>query len=358
MLALGAAATIQGVSGTATAITHTITGDEVTTGDAFKKLAQGQLPTVAGALYTVPASTSALVRSISLVNGTGAAATARLFVDGTAEANAIMPTLSIPAGGFALYDGQLWNLYSASGALLLSIPAHGSAEHLGSIFPSPAADQVLGGAYLEFADEATPALPAGGSSRLFRESARDVLSVLRDAGVGFPIALESGIDLLSAGVLGSAAATLQPTPTTFGARDQLLICLRVPSYGSADIASLRFNADAGANYWSRYLSAAAGVTSLTNSVNVSQTLARLFATTTTLGRVAWIVISNRAATSKVGRVLGQTSTNAAGTSGTLEFGGFEWVNTVAQITQVELRTASGNTMGAGTAIAVLGLNYQ
>ncbi len=160
------------------------------------------------------------------------------------------------------------------------------------------------------------------------------------------------VDLGGLELTGNAVTT---GVLTIPAYDILRVSVRVTGYSGSDITSLRFNADAGANYWSRYISSAAGGVTLVNTASVSQALARLFALGTTLQRSAIVLITNNAATSKVGIVSGQTSTGAAGTSGVLEFGGFEWVNTSAQITSIEMRTAGGSvTMPAGTGFAVEG----
>lgn len=140
-------------------------------------------------------------------------------------------------------------------------------------------------------------------------------------------------------------------------RDVLQIQVRVTGYSGGDIASLRFNGDTGANYWSRCISWAAAGTTATNAQNASATLARLFAQTTTLQRSATVGITNYATTSKVGNISAQTSSGSAGTIPVIEFGGFEWVNTSAQITSVQLLTAGGSiTMPAGTGFAVFGRN--
>lgn len=168
----------------------------------------------------------------------------------------------------------------------------------------------------------------------------------------------TGFEFLGSKFLGSAAVTTGAL--TIPARDFLFLMPRVMGYsGGGDIASLRFNADSGANYWSRYLSSAAGATTFSNNVNVSQALARMFATTTTLQRSALIGIINNAATSKVGNVSAQTSTGAAATSGIIETGGFEWINTTAQITSIEMLTSGGAvTMAAGSGFAVWGRNIS
>ena len=64
-----------------------------------KPLYHGQ-PTAAGAtVYTVPGSTNAVVRHIRCVNKDTASHTLQLFRNGSAAANAITETITIPAGG-------------------------------------------------------------------------------------------------------------------------------------------------------------------------------------------------------------------------------------------------------------------
>ena len=75
--------------------------------ETYKKLAQGQLPSSTGTLYTVPSSTSTLVGHIRLVNNTGSNRTVKLYHDGTADAQAILPTLTIEAGGGAEFSGGI-----------------------------------------------------------------------------------------------------------------------------------------------------------------------------------------------------------------------------------------------------------
>jgi len=157
-------------------------------------------------------------------------------------------------------------------------------------------------------------------------------------------------------ITGSAAVTTGAL--TIEARDMLFVQVRVLGYsGGGDIASFRFNGDTGTNYWSRSISAASGGTTLTNAANASATLARLHPTSTTLQRSSTHAITNNASTSKVGTISAQTGSGAAATTPVIEWGGFEWVNTSAQITSIELRTAGGSvTMPVGTGFAVWGIN--
>lgn len=77
--------------------------------DTYKRLYQGVAGTTAAAAYTVPGSTSAIVKSMRIVNYSGAAATIKLWhgTGGAADANVILPEVSVDAGGFAEFDGTL-----------------------------------------------------------------------------------------------------------------------------------------------------------------------------------------------------------------------------------------------------------
>lgn len=119
MITLETGGTLSGKAGTASAITYTIQGDAVTTTDAFKTLAQGQLASSTGTLYTTPASTQALVKQIHLANTTGLDVTGITFyVNGTAAGNQITGTMKIVANGTAVYDSGSWRFYDANGALI------------------------------------------------------------------------------------------------------------------------------------------------------------------------------------------------------------------------------------------------
>jgi hypothetical protein len=103
MLNLAAADTVAGVAGAATSITYSIFGMEyLSTGptETYKKIAQGQLGSSAGTLYTVPASTTAFIKQVNLVNVTSSAVTGIiLYVGGTAATNQVTGSLTIPANG-------------------------------------------------------------------------------------------------------------------------------------------------------------------------------------------------------------------------------------------------------------------
>lgn len=97
--------------------------------DTYKKLFQGQLPAVAAAQYTVPGATQAIIRSIVLVNTTGAPVVVSLFTDGSAASNKILDTYSIPANSrISLNDvitlaaaGAIWGVAGSAAAVTMTI---------------------------------------------------------------------------------------------------------------------------------------------------------------------------------------------------------------------------------------------
>lgn len=78
--------------------------------EAYKELAQGQLATSDGVLYTAPASLTVIVRHIVLVNVAASAVTAKLWHTGGgagSDATLILPSTTMAASGFANFDGVL-----------------------------------------------------------------------------------------------------------------------------------------------------------------------------------------------------------------------------------------------------------
>lgn len=117
VLTLDTAGTIAGVAGSASAITVTIFGDEKGTANSYEPLYQGQLPSSVATLYTVPASSQALISTIIGVNTTAGAVTATLSVNGTAAGNRIF-NASIPAGGSFNWAANGWTVLDANGAVV------------------------------------------------------------------------------------------------------------------------------------------------------------------------------------------------------------------------------------------------
>ena len=101
MITLAAANTIQGIAGTASAITYTICGLELVGNvETYKVLAQGQLAASAGVLYTVPSSTTTFIKRMEFANVTASPVTGIiLYINGTGSSNQIRPSLTIPTYG-------------------------------------------------------------------------------------------------------------------------------------------------------------------------------------------------------------------------------------------------------------------
>jgi hypothetical protein len=117
MIILNAADTLSATAGASTALTVTVFGAELLSGaETYKRLYQGQPANTATLLYTAPALTQTLVKTITVANPTGGAQTIAFFQAGTAAANALVPPISIDAGGMAVYDGDGWTFTTISGA--------------------------------------------------------------------------------------------------------------------------------------------------------------------------------------------------------------------------------------------------
>jgi len=76
---------------------------------AYRKLGQGTLTGLGtqDTLYTVPAGTETIVKEITLVNFSGSTRTVKMWHDGVANSNYILPAASITAGGWANFDGVI-----------------------------------------------------------------------------------------------------------------------------------------------------------------------------------------------------------------------------------------------------------
>jgi hypothetical protein len=129
MLTLAAADTLAGVASSATIVTSTVFGMELNAGtEVYKVLDQRQLAAAAGTIYTVPASTTAFIKSIHVVNNDSVTRTFQYFRGGTAAVNAITPVITLPIGGMAIYeDGGGWTVYDSTGKSLTQAQVISSA---------------------------------------------------------------------------------------------------------------------------------------------------------------------------------------------------------------------------------------
>ena len=126
MITLATGNTIAGVSSAATVLTCTIFGMELNgTTEVYKVLYQGQLPSAATTLYTVPGSNTAFVRSIMIVNTDTVDRTFTIYVNGTTAATAITANYLVSAGGAAVYeDGQGWSTTTVQASATLLNDLH------------------------------------------------------------------------------------------------------------------------------------------------------------------------------------------------------------------------------------------
>lgn len=123
MIVLEAGQTIQGVAADASTITYQIWGMQLNAGvETYDLLAQGQLPTTAAALYTVPASTQAFIKQITLINTASSAKSGViLYVGGSAAGNQITGSITMPASGMGVMEEDGWNFYDANGSRLMKV---------------------------------------------------------------------------------------------------------------------------------------------------------------------------------------------------------------------------------------------
>jgi hypothetical protein len=186
---------------------------------------------------------------------------------------------------------------------------------------------------------------------------------VNDAGVsrkvtGAQVRSSWALDYLGSTKLLSAAH--ETSVVNIEARDFLWIFVRVASYGgtpdaTGDIASLRFNGDGGANYWTQHLYFTAGTW---NEVpNASTTLIRLAETNSRLSRNVFCTVNNLATRGKTVNIKNQTGTADSAVVGSINVGGGEWVNLTDQITSVQLINAGSNNMGTGSGVIIWGKNF-
>lgn len=112
MLTLAAADTIAADADVASKVTLTIFGMQLSSSvETYSCLYQGQVAVAPTTVYTVPASTTTFIRSMTVVNtDTVASHTFQMFRGGTGVTNQITPLFNLPAGGSLTYeDGKGWS---------------------------------------------------------------------------------------------------------------------------------------------------------------------------------------------------------------------------------------------------------
>jgi hypothetical protein len=128
MLTLAAADTLAAGASAASQLTSTVFGMTlVGTTETYAVLDQRQLAASPATIYTVGASTTAFIKTITVVNNDTVQRSFQFFRGGTAAANAITPSFMLLPGGVAMYeDGLGWQFFNSVGQLLFGVGASSS----------------------------------------------------------------------------------------------------------------------------------------------------------------------------------------------------------------------------------------
>lgn len=124
MIIIPSSGTLQGLAGTAGAISVTISSDSISAGvDTFQSTQPAQLGTSASTLLTAGAAAQVLISDIHLSNTSlFAVNNVKLFVGGNAAINQIC-SFNIPIGGEAVYTNDGWKVYDTNGGILPAVTA-------------------------------------------------------------------------------------------------------------------------------------------------------------------------------------------------------------------------------------------
>lgn len=118
MLCLEAAQTLRAICATNNGNSFvSLFGFELSGGvETYKTLAQAAIGTTVSTIYTVPSSTVALIKSITIGNTSSTAITGvQLFIGGTAQANALTGLFNIPGAGSVVYEDGEWTITDSFG---------------------------------------------------------------------------------------------------------------------------------------------------------------------------------------------------------------------------------------------------
>lgn len=151
MITLEAADLIEGDASAVTVVDFTINGvQEAATVVSIKALADGQLAGAKGTIYTTPGSTTAIIKSIILVNTDSSARTVNLYVqrDGSNSRRIIPEDLSLEANGGTLVLSDRLYVYDSAGQIkyVVTTGTHNMLD--GSIHPDSVADTVTRGSII------------------------------------------------------------------------------------------------------------------------------------------------------------------------------------------------------------------
>ena len=176
MIILNAGEILAATASVASKLTTTVFGAEVTaTTQTFLRMYQGQPGNSPTTLYTAPAVTQSLIKTIIVINTDSSPRSIQFFANGTAGTNAVLPSgITIDAGSMAIYEEEGWKFYTATGQTKTSgdigptgptgvtgatgaAGSNGSAGATGATGTTPSISPI--GAYAE--TEGTPSVSGG-----------------------------------------------------------------------------------------------------------------------------------------------------------------------------------------------------
>lgn len=167
-----------------------------------------------------------------------------------------------------------------------------------------------------------------------------------------------GIKTMLANVtLGSAGTLL--SSGTIAACKFLEVHIYISGYAGSDTASLQFNGAGGTAYRYRWLANGAAATTFTagNSAVSTDRIKVASANTTRSRRVVAYISNDSSVNEKLVTFNSIFGTTSAATQQGTEIGNGAWVSGAStSITQIDLTTAGGSNMNAGTQMTVFGWN--
>lgn len=162
------------------------------------------------------------------------------------------------------------------------------------------------------------------------------------------------VAVIAEGVLSASAPSFPSA--SFSGMNSLLVFVNVTGYGGTDVVSLQFNGDTAANYWSRYLTAAQGTSTLVNTETTGATAIAL-GLPANKGRAVMIQAVNNATRSKIIQVMNQFGSGTTATASTATLSGQgEWLSTASQITSMLITTVGGLNILSGSSFQIIGWN--